>query len=153
MLIFVLACSAGSPPDSALAAPRPTPEPDLTEASRDREPPAPTTDPITSVRQLDGRDGQEVVLHGTYVLLDLRQRKRPPAQYRGHAAVQLEGGRVLLEPNYAPEAIRPQSEQALNGTEVVVVGTYHSQPPPSPDNAATLQMAVLSPVASVSPQK
>ena len=105
--------------------------------------------PITKMSDLDGLDQQPVKLVGTYVLIDVRMRLKPPPRYKGHAAIDLEGGRVFLEPIWAPEAIRPEAEQALNGQTVEVVGRFFKVAPSSPRPAAEMVVSCLRPVQSV----
>ena len=105
--------------------------------------------PISTMAELANLDGQPVKLVGTYVLIDVRMRPKPPPRYRGHAAIDLEGGRVFLEPIWAPEAIRPESEREWNGQRVEVVGRFHRVPPEPPKPAAQLMVSCLRPVQSV----
>ena len=106
---------------------------------------------ITTVDALFEHDGQEVILVGTYSLLDLRMRPKPPPR-KTHAAVMLEGGGIPLEPTWAPEAVRPSEEHALDGQRVQVRGTFRANAAPPGDLAAPSGPSpCISPVVEITP--
>lgn len=105
--------------------------------------------PITQLHALREQDGKEVVLEGVYRLMDVGMRVSIPPKYKGNAAVELEGGRVLLEPVWAPEALRTQEELALDGARVRVSGRFYLRAPESPTGASNLLLPCLHPVQSV----
>ncbi len=119
----------------------PAPEPGLGQAEPVVDKEIPT---IRAYAELDRYDGEEVRLVGTYALVDVRMRPIPPAQYAGHAAVQLEGGQVFIEPTWSEAAIRPDVEQALAGSPVRVGGRLHMKMPQPPEPIAMVSVPCVS---------
>ena len=95
--------------------------------------------------------GGRVRVVGDYVEVDARRRPRPPARFVGHAAISLEdGGRILLEPNWAPAALRSAGERTrFAGRRVEAVGLLWASSPEPPEPIAYKTAPCLSPVESV----
>lgn len=109
---------------------------------------------VASLADIQPNHGAEVTVTGIYRQVDIRRKQKPPAQYRGHVAIELaDGHRIMLEPSWSDAALRPAEErQRFDGKPVVVVGTLHATPPPPPEPVAALDMPCLSPVQRVDAQ-
>jgi hypothetical protein len=92
--------------------------------------------------------GSRVLLVGTYQQVDMRMRQKPPPVYRGHVALKLSDGTlVLLEPGWSKAAIRsPEERERYDGKRVEVTGIIHARSPEPPEPAAHTIGPVLSPV-------
>ncbi|WP_224370951.1 hypothetical protein [Hyalangium versicolor] len=103
---------------------------------------------MQDVQRLSGR---RVRVVGTYHQVDMRMKPKPPAQYRGHAAVRLgDGTDILLEPGWSKAAIRSQAERERHdGKHVEIIGVLHEQSPAPPEPAAYVVGPALSPVESI----
>lgn len=107
---------------------------------------------ITTMAQIGEHAGERVRVVGRYTLQDVRKRRTPPAVYAGHATVRLsDGTAVLLEPAWAPEAIRPDDERQRHTNQMVaVVGLIFPRAPQSPDGSASLLMPCMINIETIS---
>jgi len=150
-LLILLACN-GAPPGNASVppvasegeVPDPTPDPAAEEQMGE-----PTT--IERSADIQGHDGERVVVIGIYGQLDVRMRQKPPPQYKGHAAITMsDGNLVLLEPIWSDDSIRSEEERAgWDGKKVKVTGTLYVRGPEPPEPISTMVMPTLSPVEAV----
>jgi hypothetical protein len=95
---------------------------------------------VTTAAELAARDGDEVLLVGTYVERDVRMKAAPPPVHHGHAAIQLGDGKlVALLPSWDEDAVRPADEAArFAGKQVEVVGTISKRGIADPEGGASL---------------
>ena len=146
-LLVLLACNGtttgnASEPSEVAREPSPTP-------AAEEQMGEPTT--IAQSTDIPGHDGERVVVIGTYNQLDVRMRQKPPPVYKGHAAITMaDGNLVLLEPIWADAAIRSEEERAAwDGKGVRVTGTLYVRGPEPPEPMATMVMPTLSPVEAI----
>jgi len=107
-----------------------------------------TADEVRTGADVPGRAGETVVVRGTYIELDVRKAQTDPPLYKGHAALRLaDGTLVLLLAPSEPDALRPQSErEELRGAEAVAEGMLHEV---CPGEGARLELPCLSPLLYV----
>jgi hypothetical protein len=111
-------------------------------------------DEVSTFADVTRLDGGRAAIVGTYQQVDVRMMPNGDPVYRGHASVVLEDGiEVMLEPMWAPEAIRPQDELAsCEGRTVRVIGVIRAKSPKPPQPQATIVGPCVHPVESVQPE-
>jgi hypothetical protein len=104
-----------------------------------------------TLRDVQSRSGQRVLVRGIYQQVDSRMRRKSPPLYSGRVAIQLEDGtNVLLEPSWSPKGIRNQEERArYDGKHVEAVGVVYAAAPKPVKPVAYITGPCLSPVEEV----
>ena len=99
----------------------------------------------SSAADVERLDGRRVALTGVYEEVDVRARPAPPAVHRGHAAVRLDDGLVvLIEPIWSEQAIRGDDEIArARGRPVAVRGVIRARCPEPPEPSASIVSACI----------
>ncbi len=106
---------------------------------------------VQSKTDIDANDHLEVTVIGTYRQIDIRRKKIPPAEFRGHVAIELSDGHlVILEPSWSDDSLRPQQERRkFDNKNVAITGYLYADAPPPPEPFAVLKMPCLSPVQKI----
>lgn len=106
---------------------------------------------VQSKTDIEANDNLEVTVIGTYRQIDIRRKKLPPAEFRGHVAIELSDGHlVILEPSWSDASLRPQEERRkFNNKNVAITGCLHANAPPPPEPFAVLKMPCLSPIQKI----